>query len=299
MKADPRSTRFGIFQVDTNFSSSLPRIMQPLWPNNASTVGSGNGYGGPVLDTTPANPSGVLEHVPLRFGATSGATHYPATFCINDGQTTSVRHNAATNYADNDGIIRFGDAAYPDPTRTSTGSSTPWSSYVVSGVTYRPYWPIILNRPFRSVAELGYAFRDLPWKSLDLFSDRSADAGLLDVFSIVDEPIMVAGRVNLNTWQSAPLQTILAGSIWDEFNSANAYSRYTFTTPPAVDSAQTMASLVVSATSAAPFLDKADLVSRTGLPNQILPVYAGTTANQTNQLVKDTTRSRRSRTSFG
>ena len=47
-----------------------------------------------------------------------------------------------------------------------------------------------------------------------------------------------------------------------------------------------MASLVVSATSAAPFLDKADLVSRTGLPNQILPVYAGTTANQTNQLVK-------------
>jgi hypothetical protein len=119
-----------------------------------------------------------------------------------------------------------------------------------------------------------------------LFSDKSADAGLLDVFSIVDEPVMTAGRINLNTWQSAPLQTILAGSIWDEFNSANAYSKYTFTTPPAVDSAQIMAPLVVSATSAAPLLSKSHLISHAGLPNQILPVYTGTTANQTDQLVK-------------
>jgi len=98
--------------------------------------------------------------------------------------------------------------------------------------------------------------------------------------------VMVAGRINLNTSQSAPLQTILAGSIWDEFNSANLYSKYTFSTPPAADSAQTMAPLVVSATSTAPLLNKSELVSRTGLPNQILPIYSGTTANQTDQLVK-------------
>ena len=300
MKADPRSTRFGIFQVDTNFSSSLARILQPLWPDNASTVGNGNGYGGLVLDTTPSTAGGVLEHVPLRFGATSGVNYYPATFCINSGQTSSVRNNDATNYTDNDGIIRPGDAVYPDPTRTSSGSSTPWHSYTVSSVTYRPDWPIMLNRPFRSVAELGYAFRDLPWKSLDFFTDRSADAGLLDVFCINDgtpvydassnivgmaTPSMVAGLVNLNTRQTPPIQAILAGSIWDELTPANSYTK----TGPAADSAQTMAPLVVGTTAAAPLQNRSELISRTAsptLPNQVLPVYTGPTANQTDQLVK-------------
>jgi len=53
------------------------------------------------------------------------------------------------------------------------------------------YHPIILNRPFRNVAELGYAFRDLPWKTLDFFTDKSADAGLLDVFTINDGPVQL------------------------------------------------------------------------------------------------------------
>src|SRR5205823_9569091 len=86
----------------------------------------------------------------------------------------------------------------------------------------QPTWPthpVVLNRPFRNVAELGYAFRDLPWKTLDLFSQNSADAGLLDVFSIVDEPALVAGRVNLNTQQAPVLQSVLAGTIWDEISS--------------------------------------------------------------------------------
>ena len=157
--------------------------------------------------------SGPVEHAPLRF---AGSPYYPATLSINDGQGSSVRNTVTTSYADNDGIIRPGDAAYPDPTRTSTGSSTPWSSYVVSKVTYTPYRPVMLNRPFRSVGELGYASRDLPWKTLDLFTDKSADSGLLDVFSINDEPAMVAGRVNLNTQQAAVPQAVLSGAIWDE-----------------------------------------------------------------------------------
>ena len=283
MKADPRSTRFGIFQVDTNFSSSLARILQPLWPSGASTIA--NGYGGSVLDTTPPTVGGVLEHVPLRFGTVSGVSYYPATLCINNGQNNSVRHSAGTNYADNDGITRSADAVYPDPTRSSTGSSTPWSSYTVSGTTFRPYWPIMLNRPFRTVAELGYVFRDLPWKTLDLFTDQSADSGLLDVFSINDEPAMVAGRISLNTRQTAPIQAILAGTIWDELNSANSYPKATL----AVDSAQTMAPLLNAATLTTPLRNGSELVFRTTtptLPNQILPVYTGATANQTDQLVK-------------
>jgi len=30
----------------------------------------------------------------------------------------------------------------------------------------------MLNRPFRNVAELSYAFRDLPWKSLDFLRQK-------------------------------------------------------------------------------------------------------------------------------
>jgi hypothetical protein len=158
----------------------------------------------------------------------------------------------------------------------------------------------MLNRPFRNVAELGYASRDLPWKSLDLFNDKSADAGLLDVFTITDgapvkdaggvvigmvEPAVVAGSVNLNTRQAPVLQTILAGTIWDELNSSNSYPKAT-TSP---DSAQTMAPLVLGATLPTLVLNRSELVSRASsptLPNQILPVYSGSTANQTDQLVK-------------
>ncbi len=286
MKADPRSTRFGIFEMDTNPTTSS-RIMLSGWPSASSTVP--NGFGGAV--------GTAVQHIPNRFAS---ADYYPATLSINDGQANSIRNTATTNYADNDGIVRPGDAVYPDPTRTSTGSSTPWSSYTVSGTPLRPYWPIMLNRPFRNVAELGYVFRDLPWKSLDFFSDKSADAGLLDIFTINDGtpllngatvvgmavPATVAGLINLNTRQSPVLQSVLAGTIWDETTPTNYYSKTTGTTPPAPDSAQTMAPLVVSATSTTPALNRSELVSRAGLPNQVLPVYTGATANQTDQLVK-------------
>src|SRR5207244_13037291 len=129
-------------------------------------------------------------------------------------------------YADNDRVTRSADAKYANTTNTCFGSSTPDNTSA--------YHPIILNRPFRNVAELGYAFRDLPWKTLDFFSDKSADAGLLDIFTINDgtqvldgnnnvvgmaPPTMVAGSVNLNTTQTADLQSVLAGSILDEINS--------------------------------------------------------------------------------
>ena len=46
MKADPRSTRFGIFQMDTNPTTGS-KITLPLWPSGSSTVP--NGYGGALL----------------------------------------------------------------------------------------------------------------------------------------------------------------------------------------------------------------------------------------------------------
>jgi hypothetical protein len=140
------------------------------------------------------------------------------------------------------------------------------------------YRPIILNRPFQNVAELGYAFRDLPWKTLDLFSQNSADAGLLDVFSITDEPAMVAGRVNLNTRQAPVLQSILAGANWDLTPTVVSN-----TGAPTAQIAPTMATNIGGVTSATPLTNKSELVTRTALPTTILPLP---TTSQNNQTVK-------------
>ncbi len=253
MKADPRSTRFGIFQMDTNPTGNS-RIIDSLWPLNSSAA-LPNGYGGAVN----ANFPGPVEHAPVRF---AGTNYFPGTLCINNGGTPTTR----TSYADNDGVVRPADATYPDPSVLTTGSSTPFYTADLA------YHPIVLNRPFRNVAELGYAFRDLPWKTLDLFSQNSADAGLLDVFSITDEPPMVAGRVNLNTQQTPVLQSILSGAIWNEISSSVVNSGGT----PVTQTALAMAANIVNATSATPLQNKSDMITRVTLPTTILPV-AGTT----------------------
>ena len=222
LKADPRSTRFGIFQLTTATTS---RITQSLWPS-----GQTNGYGGAILD-----PGGPIEHAPSRF---TGNPYYPATLCINNAPITSTR----TSYADNDGVIRPADATYPDPSNGAVGSSTPYYT------TSADYHPIILNRPFRNVAELGYAFRDLPWKSLDFFTATSADAGLLDIFTVNEEPQVVAGHINLNTRQSPVLQSILAGAIWDELDSTNTVSKTGIT----ATAAPVIATNIVTASSTTP-----------------------------------------------
>jgi len=73
--------------------------------------------------------------------------------------------------------------------------------------------PVILNRPFRNVAELGYVFRDQPWKTLDLFSSGSADSGLLDIFSVSESPTaVVAGKINLNTRNPSVIKLLLEGA---------------------------------------------------------------------------------------
>jgi PKD repeat protein len=265
MKADPRATRFGIFQIDTNLTTLNSRIVLPPWPRNDPSVP--NGFGGTVTTTWP----GPVEHAPNRF---SSAAYYPATFSING--PTDARDTATTIYPDNDGVTRAADAIYP-VAASHTGESTPYTTTPTTG-----YHPIMLNRPFRNVGELGYVFRDLPWKTLDFFSDKSADAGLLDIFTTNQAPTMAAGSVNLNTTQAADLQTVFARAILDEINSTTINPTGTGDTD-----APTLASRVVSATNpnvnpaAIPIQNKSELLTRANLPTTILPP-----ASNDNQAVK-------------
>src|SRR2546430_3627637 len=84
MKADPRATRFGIFQMDTVLTTAKSRVMLPLWPSptdypTVTTVP--NGFGGAVATSFP----GPVEHAPNPFPV--GTAYYPATFCINSSAT--------------------------------------------------------------------------------------------------------------------------------------------------------------------------------------------------------------------
>ena len=126
-----------------------------------------------------------------------------------------------TYYRDRDYVPRVGDAAGwtnvvlpSDATASETKAATP----LTTGAQMQR--PLHLDRPFRSVAELGYVFRDDPWKTLNLISANSADAGLLDIFCVgastitstnaaaAMPPDFVDGKMNIN---SAALNVIATG----------------------------------------------------------------------------------------
>jgi hypothetical protein len=136
------------------------------------------------------------------------SNHLPAQ--ITSGPTTFPSTNLY--YADNDGIIRGGDGYYANGSdNDNNGYLDGFPAFMGGAGTQRPERPVMLSRPFRSPGELGYVHRGEPWKSLDFFTPDSADAGLLDLFTIDDEDV-VAGTVDLNTRQAPVLQAILQGA---------------------------------------------------------------------------------------
>lgn len=73
--------------------------------------------------------------------------------------------------------------------------------------------PVHLNRPFRSVAELGYVFAEQPWKTLDFRSHLSPHTGLLELFSVNEsgQPVE-GGKINVNAASRGALAAIVAGA---------------------------------------------------------------------------------------
>jgi len=168
-------------------------------------------------------------------------------FSENGGADYQWQENQSANntfYADPDLVVRPGDgyrqnittgdgcSLYNGISSGSSGNKTTPASGLPTNTVMTPTGsaqvrrPVILNRPFRSVAELGYAYRDLPFKTLDFFSTSSADAGLLDLFSVVDEPPIVAGEINVNHAPLPILSAIFNGSQKMEINSPSVSSNF-------------------------------------------------------------------------
>jgi hypothetical protein len=116
---------------------------------------------------------------------------------------------------DNDGVVRRGDGWRQKGTAYNLFNSkvNAQLQYAINGPSLCR--PRRLDRPFKSVAELGYVLRDDPWKTLNFFWSDSADSGLLDFFC-VEEPRsgleVRGGTVNLNRAPTAVLGALLSGT---------------------------------------------------------------------------------------
>ncbi|XHR27170.1 MAG: hypothetical protein ACFUZC_14585 [Chthoniobacteraceae bacterium] len=220
-KSDPRTSRFGSGQ-STDRNNSCGSSITP----NSSTLYC------TLKQQTP-------------FGANASTAYRIDRWAAND--PTQAGSDPKTNptypyYPDKDNQIRRGDAAYSYP------SLSPLYDSATGGPSARP---VVLCRPFRSVGELGYAFRDMPWKTLDFFSPTSADAGLLDLFSLNGTQPVLAGRLNPNTRQRPVLAAVIAGAT-QASGSASTVS---------AANASSVADAIVNYSKATPITNRADLVT--------------------------------------
>jgi hypothetical protein len=104
---------------------------------------------------------------------------------------------------------------YPQATSDNGAVGDPYNEFIPTGqtVSVGDNWrPVMLNRPFRSVGEMGYAFRDQPFRTLSFSSANSPDASLLDLFTTntySDPSGMRAGVISLNSRQVPALASVL------------------------------------------------------------------------------------------
>jgi hypothetical protein len=241
---DPRTLRFGVWGNAGNQSL------------NATDLTAGTQT---TMDSPPVEAVTALRP--------QGGTWF--NFSTSPNNLYSFANNPATAYpdvyyTDLDLVQRRGDF--------TTLSTTDEMQVALS--TDRP---LILNGAFQngvfqSVAQLGHVFRDQPWKTLNFTTaspdatSRSADAGLLDVFTL-HESSMEAGKTSLNTRHSLVLRAILS----------NAIKRIAGSSADLI--APTQRNNIITAltdlTAAQPMINKAELVTRlaadasvTGLGNK-------------------------------
>jgi len=279
MKYDPRTTRFGHNELrraqrgrTIRQSINLPgypannvrRDLSSGWAMLRMSSGSASRFGSHEANSNDyiAGIHSKLRTAPYRLQPAdamqwhvASSIHFaPWGYLANLPEVSLSPDLNPSRYLDRDGLIRPADG-YLGAVPTAVTSQPPESK---GGIGDRP---VMLNRPFRSVGELGYAFRDLPWKTLDFFTRNSGDLGLVDVFSleeVVGASPLVAGKVNPNSAPAEVLATLLAG----------AATKTDGSNPLAPGEARELADAIVAErTSRGPFLHSGDLVTRVFSPD--------------------------------
>ena len=247
---DPRSARFGhpmspaFNNVATNLvnGATFPApntssgIEATIRPNNTTLYNAMAGIPGscntnPLLNNYCTNIGWFNTLYPTSYNR--GTNAFTST-CIRMGWLVENNPNAPSiafpsgtespqYYADADDIVRRASGAFATATNGSYGSN--FEGLATAGVASRSR-PVILNRPFRSVAEMSHAFRGAPWKNIDFSAPETGDAALLDVFSLRESPTngLVCGEFNVNTRQKPVLMAMLSGAIRSELDGSTISS---------------------------------------------------------------------------
>ncbi|XHR27574.1 MAG: hypothetical protein ACFUZC_16715 [Chthoniobacteraceae bacterium] len=280
-----RGYLYSMYQVGTlNFHGTTTGPSAAGWYPIPLSSGN-NGY------TNAAIASGLYAQNNPRMNLTDN-TKVTASVTLSDGALggsgngwSQVFSSGLRCFADPDGVVRRGMAAYTLPSSSvpavitsGTPSSVPLkgaysiTSGAASPSTIKEAYsrPVVINRPFRSVAELGSAFSDTPWRNLDFSTPESGNAALLDLFCIADNTApgdaLVAGKVNLNTRQLPVIGAIVTNAFVNDFGYVT-----TGTTVLAGGASSTLgykiAQALVSRTSSAtgnqgPLTNLSDLVGR-------------------------------------
>ena len=200
MKWDPRSGRYGVSRTDS-LNATTPAPVP-----NLSTV---NG----LKWNLPFGLGNVQASLNGHSGIYSALWAQGGTRDWSDADVSGI-----VNEHDVDKVIRPADG-WLGASGIIAGPANLFSNVTT---TTNPARPVLLHRPFQNVAELGYVFRDSPWKSLSFFDPSSGDGALLEFFSVTDEPTVGAGRVNLNTRQPLVLQSLLSGATLDALDGSTA-----------------------------------------------------------------------------
>lgn len=202
----------------TGIASPLPVQPEHTSDENGNTDGLNDIIGGGVMSLSPF----ILDHDSYSTEAAPW------------GRNNFTLYSHYIPMADPDGIPRrtLGAWVPVDPGNPLLAQTTVGMPMATEGADFsntnnnRFNRPILLRRPFRSVAELSYAFTDTPWRHVDFSTPESGYSGLLDVFCIGEDErteSVLAGKVDLNTRQMPVLKALLLGAYRDDRADTNQY----------------------------------------------------------------------------
>jgi hypothetical protein len=211
-RVDPRTDRWGSFYLWAQGNANAT-----ITPNNAYLVPYQFRNFSITSNPTPNTYSHLTKYPDLTSPSATlagGWTGGGPAAAPGRLQRNSVASDPF-RYTDPDGVSRRGVAAY-----ATDNSSAGWAmNSSNTSASYNPTYnsasrPIVLNRPFRSIAELGNVFRGTPWRNLDFMTPESGDRVLLDLFTLEEAPSdnLVGGRVNLNMVSRPVLSALLQGA---------------------------------------------------------------------------------------
>jgi hypothetical protein len=256
-RVDPRNDRWGSFyyRYNSNYLIDYQFRNFSITPNPVSGVHGkiyADGTGGYALfNESIIAPGWYLKTLAKAGSKISLFSAEPSRLQRNSSPIALEpnRFDDPFRYTDPDGVQRRGVSAYADEI-----SSEGWPMHQNNSSSR----PVVLDRPFQSISELGNVFRGTPWRNLDLMTPESGDRVLLDLFTLEEAPAdnVVGGRVNLNMASLDVLTALIQGA--GMVNGTSTISKAT-----ASDMALEFKNYVTGAASGQGYLkDRSEIVGR-------------------------------------